>query len=68
MAAQKVYMKSDKESLLSVSRGAMRLPEVHMTVERADDEPAGAPPESGAHVRFCKRYLKHNLPLPVLKL
>ncbi len=48
MAAQKLYMKSDKEFLLSVSRAAMRLPEVPVTAGRADDEPAGAPPEAGA--------------------
>ena len=43
MAAQKVFMKSDKESLLSVSRVAMRLPEAHRIARRADLEPAGAP-------------------------
>jgi hypothetical protein len=42
-------MKSDNESLLSVSRAAMRLPEVLGTAWWADDEPAGAPPEAGTH-------------------
>ncbi len=37
-------MKSDKESLLSGSRAAMRLSEAHGIAGRADDEPAGAPP------------------------
>jgi hypothetical protein len=37
-------MKSDKESLLSVSRAAMRLPEAHRIAGRADVEPEGAPP------------------------
>ncbi len=41
-------MKSDKESLLSVSRVAMKLPELLVTAGRADDEPAGSPPEAGA--------------------
>ncbi len=49
LAAHKVvYMKSDKESLLVASRAAMRLPEVPGTAGRADDEPAGSPPEAGA--------------------
>jgi len=47
LAAQKVDMKSDKESLISVSRAAMRLPEVPRITGRADDEPAGAPPGAG---------------------
>ncbi len=47
MAAQKMYVKSDKESLLALSRSAMRLPEVHMMAGRADREPAGAPPGAG---------------------
>ena len=50
LAAQKVHMKSDKESLLSVSRAAMRLPEVHGIAGRADDEPARAPPQRGTYV------------------
>jgi hypothetical protein len=37
-------MNNDKESLLSVSRAAMRLPEIHRIAGRADDEPAGASP------------------------
>jgi hypothetical protein len=45
--AQKVYMKTDKELLLSVSRAAMRLPEVLMTPGRGVDVPAGAPPDAG---------------------
>ncbi len=49
MAAQNVYMESDKESLLSVSRVVLRLPEVPWIAGRADDEPAGAPP--GAETR-----------------
>jgi hypothetical protein len=47
MAAQKMYMKSDTESLLAVSRAAMRLPEAHRVAGRADDVPAGAPPGAG---------------------
>ena len=47
MAAQKMYMKSDKESLLAVSRAAMRLPEAHRVAGRAEGEPAGAPPGAG---------------------
>ena len=47
LAAQKVYMRSDKDSLLSVSREVMRLPVVLGIAGRADDEPAGAPPEAG---------------------
>ena len=47
LAAHKVTMKSDQESLLSVSRAAMRLPEAPMIVGLADDEPAGAPPGAG---------------------
>jgi hypothetical protein len=43
-----MFMKSDKESLLSVSRAAMRLPEANRIAGRADDEPAGAPPEAAA--------------------
>ncbi len=43
MAAQKMYMKSDKETLLAVSRAAMRLLEVPRIAGRADDEPAVAP-------------------------
>ena len=37
LAAQKVYMKSDKESLLSLSRAAIRLPGAPMAAGRADD-------------------------------
>ena len=40
-------MKSDKESLLSVSRAAMRLREVPGIAGRADDVPAGDPPRAG---------------------
>ena len=40
-------MKSDKESLHSVSRAAMRLSEVPGIAGRVDDEPAGAPPGAG---------------------
>ncbi len=40
-------MKSYKDSLLLVSRAAIRLPEVPGTAGRADDEPAVAPPEAG---------------------
>ena len=40
-------MKGDKESLLSVSRAVVRLPEAPGTAGRADDEPAGAPPGAG---------------------
>ena len=40
-------MKSDKESLVSVPRAAMRLPEVHGVARRADDVPAGVPPGTG---------------------
>ncbi len=40
-------MKSDKESLLAVSRAAMRLPEVLKMAGRAEDEPAGVPPGAG---------------------
>jgi hypothetical protein len=40
-------MKSDQESLLSVSRAAIRLPEVPMISVRTDDEHAGAPPGAG---------------------
>ncbi len=40
-------MKSDKESLLSVSRAAMRLPEAPRIAGRDEDEPAGAPPGAG---------------------
>ena len=40
-------MKSDKDSLLSVSQAAMRLPEVPGIAGRADDVPAGAPPGAG---------------------
>jgi hypothetical protein len=47
MAAQKVYMKSDTESLLAVSRAAMRLPEALRVAGRAGDVPAGAPPGAG---------------------
>jgi hypothetical protein len=47
LAAQKVYMKSDKESLLSVSRAAMRLHEVPGIAGRADDVPAGDPKGAG---------------------
>ena len=47
MAAQKVYMKSDSESLLAVSRAAMRLPEALRVAGRAGDVPAGAPPGAG---------------------
>jgi hypothetical protein len=47
MAAQKMYMKSDKESLLAVSRAAMRLPEAPRRAGRADLEPARAPPGVG---------------------
>ena len=47
MAAQKMYMKSDTESLLAVSRAAMRLPEVPMISVRSDDEHAGAPAGAG---------------------
>ncbi len=42
-----MYIKSEHESLLSVSRAAMRLPEVPRMAGRADDEPAGAPPGAG---------------------
>ena len=48
LAVQKVYMRSDKESLLSVSREAMRLPVVLGIAGRTDDASAGAPPEAGA--------------------
>ena len=41
-------MRSDKDSLLSVSREAMRLPVVLGIAGRTDDEPAGPPPEAGA--------------------
>ena len=47
LAAQKVYMKSDKESLISASRAAIRLPEVPWIAGRADDVPAGAPLGAG---------------------
>ena len=47
MAAQKMYMKSDTKSLLTVSRAAMRLPEAHTVAGRAEGEPAGAPPGAG---------------------
>ena len=40
-------MKSDTESLLAVSRAAMRLPEAPMVAGRAGDVPAGAPPGAG---------------------
>ncbi len=57
LAAQKVYMRSDKDSLLSVSREAMRLPVVFGIAGRADDVPAGDPPGTGAQeeedVRTC---------------
>ena len=48
MAAQKLYMRSDKESLLLVSREAIRLPVVLRIAGRTDDESAGAPTEAGA--------------------
>ncbi len=41
-------MKSDKESLLSVSRAAMRLPEAHRIAGLADDDPAGGAPPGAA--------------------
>ncbi len=47
MAAHKMYMKSDKDSLLAVSRAAMRLSEAPRRAGRADLEPAGAPPGVG---------------------
>ncbi len=47
LEAHKVFMKSDKESLLSVSRAAMRLSEAHRIAGRAVNEPAGAPPGAG---------------------
>ncbi len=47
LAALKMYMKSDKESLLAVSRAAMILTEVPRMAVRAEDEPAGAPPGAG---------------------
>ncbi len=47
MAAQKMYTKSDKESLLVVSRAAMRLAEAPSVAGRAEDVPAGAPPGAG---------------------
>ena len=57
MPTQKVYTKSDKASLLLVSRAAMRLPEVHEIAGRADDVPAGATPGVGTEdeedVRTC---------------
>jgi hypothetical protein len=42
-----MYTKSDKESLLALSRAAMRLPEVPRMAGRVDLEPAGAPPGAG---------------------
>ncbi len=44
MAAQKMYMKSDKESLLAVSRAAMRLPEAPKRAGRAEDVPTRSTP------------------------
>ena len=40
-------MKSGKESLLALSRAAMRLPEVPGIAGRADDMPAEDPPGAG---------------------
>ncbi len=64
MAAHKIYIKSDKESLLSVSRAAMRLPEIPMIAGRADDEPAGAPPEAGAQDENNVRYYDESAGAP----
>jgi hypothetical protein len=50
-------VKKDKESLLLVSRAAMRLPEVLVTRWRANDDPAGALPEAGAQDERCTRHL-----------
>ncbi len=48
METQKVFMKSDKESLLSMSQAVMRLSEAHRIAGRADDEPAGGAPPGAA--------------------
>jgi hypothetical protein len=42
-----VYMKSDKQSLLSVSRAVMRTPVVPGIAGRAEWEPAEVPPDAG---------------------
>ena len=42
-----VYMKSDKQSLLSVSRAVMRTPMVPGSAGRAEREPAEVPPDAG---------------------
>ena len=42
-----VYMKSDKQSLLSVSRAVMRMPVVRGIAGRAEREPAEVPPDAG---------------------
>ncbi len=47
MAAHTMYMKSDKELLLAVSRAAMRLPEAPRVAGRVEDVPAKAPPGAG---------------------
>ncbi len=47
MAAHKMYIRSDKESLLAVSWAAMRPPEAPRVAGRAGDVPAGAPPGAG---------------------
>ncbi len=45
LEAQKRYMKSDTEHLLSVSRAAMGLPKTPAPTVRIKFESAGAPPE-----------------------
>ena len=43
-------MRSDADSLLSVSKAAMRLSEVTKVAGRTENKPAGVPPGSGSHV------------------
>ncbi len=49
-AAQKVYIKSDAESLFSVSKAAMRLPKASTPAGRLDEEPTGIPPDAEIQV------------------
>ena len=50
LAAQKVYMKSDTSSLLSVSKAAMRLPGAPTSAGRMVGEPVGVPPDADSQV------------------
>ena len=57
-------MKRYKESLLSMSREAMRLPEVPGIVGRAADVPAGDPPGAGTQEEEVVRTYDESVGAP----